>query len=471
MKQIVCGDNLAALAALDDSCAALAYLDPPFNTGRRFEQHGSSRDESGSDGTRSAFSDSFTRGEVHVRAEDVASREMARQLNAIVSLAPASVRGYLAMLAPRLVQVRRVLKPTGSIFVHCDPTASHWIRVLMDVVFGAGSAVNEIVWRRTAAHGSARRFAPVHDTILFYTAGGRHVWTDPHRPYDDAYLARYFRHRDERGAYQLITCTAPGNRPGTRAHYRWRGAWPPPGRHWAYVEERMRELEAEGRLVYSSSGTVRQKRYVDDGAGVRLTDWWDDVTPVSAHGGERVGWETQKPIALLQRIIAAVTEPGDLVIDPFAGSGTTAVAAQHTGRDFWVSDTSIAACSLALGRLRQGDAEAAVRLTGFPNSERSAMALFETDPLAFGTWGTGILGTLLDRKGSTHELARGHWRHRARVRTSAVPLTPRVNRGVKLADVALNVPGAAIEAERTVELAACVSDEARRRGGVRGLWG
>ena len=414
---ILCGDNLELLGCLDDGSVRLVYMDPPFNTRRHYDHHHASRDDDGADGTQVAFRDHFA----------IAPRSIGRgaseHLRSLICVAPRTARGYLEMLLPRLIEARRVLADDGTIFVHCDATANHWVRAAMDLVFGPERWLNEIVWRRTHAHGSARRFAPVHDTILVYARGERHLWTDPVVPYSADYLKRYFRAEDEQGRYQLITCTAPGDRTGTRVHYRWKGKWPPPGRHWAHTEERMRQLEAEGRLVYSSSGIPRQKRYVHDGRGVRLTDWWDDIARVDTHAAERVGYETQKPIALLERAILAVTEPGDLVVDPFGGSGTTAVAAQRHDRAWAIADTNLAACALALGRLRSDGCSDPVRLRGFPAGPDAARRLRATTPHVFGVWGCAMLATLQNRRASTRAVAIGHRRMPAA--SSVVPLDPR----------------------------------------------
>ncbi len=462
---IHCGDNLEMLADVDDGAVRLAYMDPPFNTKRSFDRHFAARRDDGTDGTVVAFRDH------HAIDQEAVQPERAR---ALLEIAPPSVAGYLRMLAPRLAEIRRVLSADGALFLHCDPTASHWVRVLCECIFGPDHFRNEIAWRRTHAHGSARRFAPVHDTIFFFAKGSRHRWNDPVVPYSEEYLRRYFRAEDEGGRYQLITCTAPGDRSGTRAHYRWRGQWPPPGRHWAHVEERMQELESEGRLVYSAAGTPRHKKYVSDGRGVRLTDWWDDISRVDTHSTERVGWETQKPVALLERIILAITEPGDLVLDPFAGSGTSAVAAARHGRDWLLADHSLTGCALALGRLRDDDVTTDIRLRGFPTKESEARALHQAEPHVFGTWGCAMIGYMQDRRHSTGDIAIGHQKQAGH--GGAVPLVDQGSLPLPAAMAA--IPRWTVLNDRVsvdldgdheivrIPLAACVTPESLRRGRI-----
>jgi site-specific DNA-methyltransferase (adenine-specific) len=311
------------------------------------------------------------------------------------------------MMVPRIAEAHRILNETGSIFVHCDPAASHYLKIALDTLFGARNFRNEIVWRRTHAHSSSRRFGPVHDTVLFYSKSERYSWNPVFTPYSQAYLADHFRSEDGGGRYQLITCTGPGDRVGTLAHYEWNGQLPPAGRHWAWKRERMEELDRAGRIVTSSNGIPRLKVYAHEGKGVALQDVWDDISRLDAHSDERVGYDTQKPVALLERIIRASTSPGDLVVDPFAGSGTTAVAAERLGRSWRVFDSSLLAGSIALGRVRQAAGTAPIELVGFPSDVTAARRLRAESPTTFGVWGTSMLGTVVDRERSTQSVTSG----------------------------------------------------------------
>jgi DNA modification methylase len=395
------------LATLDRGSAQLAYLDPPFNSGRGYDARLGSSSRSST-----AFNDDWkwddTAEAAFRQLPDAMPLQSARLITSLIkALGRCDMSAYLVMMAPRLAQLRRVLSDTGSLYVHCDPAASHYLKVILDLLFGPENFRNEIIWKRTHAHSSSRRFGPVHDVILFYGMSTAYTWNQLFAPYDHGYLEKYFTHEDEHGRYQLITCTAPGPRPGTRAHYPWRGQFPPTDRHWAWTKDRMEELDAEGRLVHSPNGVPRLKRYVDDGEGVRLQDIWTDIYPLGAHAKERTGYETQKPLALLSRIIHASSSPGDLVVDPFVGSGTTAVAAEIAGRSWAVADSSLLAAALTLSRVRAVEPAGSVTLPGFPSSERAAKELLLRDPTEFAVWATAMLGTLLDTAQTTRSLAIG----------------------------------------------------------------
>ena len=253
-------------------------------------------------------------------------------------------------------------------------------------------------------------------------------------PYQDSYLEKHFRQSDDHGCYQLITCTAPGDRPGTRAHYEWNGLLPPPGRHWAWKREQMEAFEREGRLVHSSNGVPRLKRYSHEGSGVPVQDVWLDINRLDSHSRERTGFETQKPVALLERIITASSHPGDLVLDPFAGSGTTAVAAERLKRSWVAMDSSLIACAITLARVRQEVNLASVCLDGFPTDTADARRLLRAEPAAFGIWGTSMLASIPDRDGTNPTVVVGAGTLVARSRRveilSWVPITGRLEMAV-----------------------------------------
>ena len=351
------------------------------------------------------------------------------------------------------------------------------------MIFGADNFRNEIIWKRTHAHSGSRRFGPVHDVILFYSRTTTYTWNQLYSPYTDQYIEKYFRNSDDAGRYQLITCTAPGARPGTRAHYAWRGVWPPSNRHWAWTADKMEEFEAKGLIVYSSNGTPRLKRYTDDGEGTKLQDIWVDINPLSAHSGERTGYETQKPVELLERIIAATTQPGDLIVDPFGGAGTTAVAAERLGRRWQIADISLLASSLSLSRLRADGYVGAIELHGFPSEVSHATALRQGDTTAYAVWGTAMLSTLLNRQETDPDLASGvgSWTDGATSESlvSWVPLTERAvkrsvgkiradrtlvlttNQRSEALATSLSVPNTPLT---LIRVEACVSELSRRVG-------
>ncbi|WP_282943925.1 site-specific DNA-methyltransferase [Cellulomonas endometrii] len=405
-REISVGDNLDLLGRLPTGSIGLVYMDPPFNTGRIFQARATRAAVS-----EAAFDDTWVWGPATERAARDLGQHLGRgvaMVRALVAqLGPTPIASYLVAMASRIGEAHRVLHERGSLYVHVDPTASHYLKVVLDAVFGPENFRNEIAWRRTHAHSGARRFGPVHDSILFYSRGKSYVWNQQYTPYDERYVSEYFRGQDERGRYQAITCTGPGDRQGTLAHYPWRGKFPPSGRHWAWTEAEMKRLESEGRLIYSKNGVPRLKRYVDDAPGVRLQDVWTDIAPLSAHASERVGYDTQKPIALLERIIRSSSNPGDVVLDPFAGTGTTAVAAERAGRSWIVIDKSLYAASLALARTRKDVRGAAIKLTGMPSSVHAATALRDADPRGYAGWATALLATEIDRSTDHAEVAVG----------------------------------------------------------------
>ncbi|MHB1219691.1 MAG: site-specific DNA-methyltransferase [Alphaproteobacteria bacterium] len=409
-RHLEVGDNLLALGRLPDGAATLAYVDPPFNSGRAYEAVlFRERIKVQQD---AAFNDKWVWTN-EAEAELLQLRQMlsatrAAQIHSLIkSLGQTSSAAYLAMMAPRLVQIHRVLGDSGSLYVHCDPSASHYLRVLLDQIFGPENFRSEIIWRRTHAHSSSKRFGPIHDNLLFYTKSSKYTWTTVHTEYNPSYIANHFTHEDEKGRYQLITCTAPGDRQGTRAHYEWNGRLPPPGRHWAWQRSQMEQFEREGRLAHSTNGVPRLKRYITDGKGVPLQDVWLDISRLDARSDERIGFETQKPIKLLERIIAASSKSNDVVLDPFCGSGSTLVAAEGLGRRWIGIDSSLLACSLTLGRVRRLAGTKRIQLLGFPDSATRARLLRAAEPLTFGIWATGMLGTVPDRDLSDSRLITG----------------------------------------------------------------
>lgn len=397
-------DNVEGMARVASDSVALVYLDPPFNSGRNYDTFLSKSRTSGKE-TRHAFSDLWrwtdnTELTLNGLTEFLSSSTIELVQCLSKTLGRCAVTAYLVEMAPRLAESRRVLRHEGSLYVHCDPTASHYLKILLDHIFGQENFRNEIIWKRTHAHSSSRRYGPVHDTLLFYSKSAAYTWNPVFAKYQDSYLEKHFRLTDDKGSYQLITCTAPGDRQGTRAHYRWRGQLPPPGRHWAWKREQMEIFEEQGRLVHSCNGVPRFKRYSHEGRGVAVQDVWLDINRLDSHSRERIGFETQKPAALLERIITASSNPGDLVMDAFAGSGTTAVAAERLKRRWIVIDNSLMASAISLARVRQEVNLATVMVDGFPENAIDARRLLRSEPAAFGIWGTSMLGSIPDRQGT-----------------------------------------------------------------------
>ena len=409
------GDNLDILRKyIPDESVNLVYLDPPFNSNRSYSAIFA--DESGreSDAQIHAFDDSWHWGpaaEIHLSylknsalhqgAVPIGVSQVMAALEFGIGKTP--MLAYLVEMAVRLVQLHRVLKPTGSLWLHCDPTASHYLKIVLDSIFGAKNFVNEIVWKRQTSHNDAaqgaKHFGRLHDVLLFYSNGQDYQWQQPYREYDAEYVDKFYRHIEPGTGrrYTLSDITAPGgaNPQKGNPYYEFLGV----KRWWRFSQENMAQMHAEGRIVQSKPGTVpRQKRYLDEMPGMPLGSWWDDISPVQAQGSERLGYPTQKPLALLERIIEASSNPGDLVLDPFCGCGTALVAAQKLERR-WVG-IDITYLSIAVMRARLRDSFpglGAVPVIGQPTETQGARLMAQESAdgrYQFQWWVLDLVGAL-----------------------------------------------------------------------------
>ncbi len=384
------GDNLDILRRyVPDESVDLVYLDPPFNSNADYNVI--FRDESGrsSDAQLLAFEDTWHWGpgveSVYAFLTNT-SLHRGRVAEPVASIIGALRQGlgtnqmtaYLVEMTVRLVELHRVLKPTGSLYLHCDPTASHYLKLVLDAIFGPNRFRNELIWRRTTAHSSAKKYAPVHDTLLYYSASDQHVWNEPRTDYDQAYLDKYYRFDDGDGRlYWRADITGSGVRHGSSGQA-WRGIDPTTiGRHWTVPYEDLDRLDAEGRLYWPPRGVMPQfKRYREDLRGRAVTDVWDDIDRINPVGRERLGYPTQKPLALLERIIKTSSNPGDLVLDPFCGCGTAVVAAQKLDRRWVGIDITHLSIAVMRARLRDSFPELGeVKVIGQPNEVEGARML------------------------------------------------------------------------------------------------
>jgi adenine specific DNA methylase Mod len=251
------------------------------------------------------------------------------------------------MMAPRLIELKRVLKPSGSLYLHCDPTSSHYLKMLLDAVFWPDGFRNEIAWQRTSAHNDPSRYGRVHDVLLYYTKSGAPTWNQQFQPPDERYYASHDFERDDKGRlYRKRDLTAPahGRESG---QYDWRGKKPPAGRMWSYTKENMERLEQEGRVVYTRTGMPRLKIYAEDLKGVPSQDvWTSSKLWLNAAADERLGYQTQKPEALLDLIIQTSSNKGEIILDPFCGCGTTIASAHRLQRRWLGIDITYAAISV-----------------------------------------------------------------------------------------------------------------------------
>lgn len=306
------------------------------------------------------------------------------------------IEHYIGWMKPRVQLMWEILKPTGSFYLHCDWHANAHLRIMLDEIFDAKNFRNEIIWQRTFAHGGGSvGFSRVHDSILFYTKSEKFLFNRQHVPYSESYIKNFFRFADADGRrYQLVILTGPGS---TKNDYEWKGKRPTRGRHWAYKKEKMEELEKEGRLVYSKTGIPRVKQYIDEKQGTLVTDLWIDIPVIHSQSRERLGYPTQKPEALLERIMKVSSNKNDLILDPFCGCGTTVAVAQKLGRKWIGIDISPTAVKTITSRL---DSMHAIKdkdfvVVGMP---KTVDELKKLKPFEFQNWVIDEMGAHHSRK-------------------------------------------------------------------------
>ncbi len=364
MNQLYYGDNLQVLRDhIAKESVDLIYLDPPFNSKRDYNLLFKTPKGHDSDASITAFEDSWHWGEQAEREFDEvvkgSNTELAKMIASLRSfLGQNDMMAYLVMMANRLLEMHKVLKPTGSLYLHCDPTASHYLKIVLDGVFGKENYVNEIIWRRTSAHGNAhRRFASIHDTLFLYAKTEERAWNELFEPYTEDYISTHFVHRDEEGRlFRRVDLRNPSVRPNLTYDYTASNGitYKPHSNGWAVSKEKMAELDKRGLLFFpkKADARLRRKLYLDESLGVAVSDNWTDIKPIFAVAEERLGYPTQKPLALLERIIQASSNEGDVVLDPFCGCGTAVDAAQKLKRKWIGIDITHLAISLIEKRLK-----------------------------------------------------------------------------------------------------------------------
>jgi site-specific DNA-methyltransferase (adenine-specific) len=397
------GDNLPLLRNRDyfpTESVDLVYLDPPFNSNQDYNVIYSEKDGSKSVAQVQAFTDTWhwdaTARRIYSDTVDAGGRAGVA-LSALRTLTGESdLLAYLSMMAPRLTELRRVLRPAGSLYLHCDPTASHYLKILLDSVFGPENFRNEIIWKRKAGRGEtnreAVRFGVTVDSILFYARSPASTFRRQYRPSNPAYIESKFTHESPDGRkYRLDNLTSPSYR--ANLVYTYKGHDPPPN-GWAVSRERMEEMDAEGRLYIpdDTSQRIQRLRFLDELEGDTVDSLWDDIPPINSQARERLGYPTQKPEALLERIIEASTRPGDTVLDPFCGCGTTIAAAQKLDRRWIGIDITHLAIALIRNRLTAFDPAPLYGVVGEPADVAGAEALAKQDRYQFQWWALGMIG-------------------------------------------------------------------------------
>ncbi|MFN8616586.1 MAG: DNA methyltransferase [Dehalococcoidia bacterium] len=394
------GDNLTWLrehGKFPDESVDLVYLDPPFNSNRNYNVLFKESDVRESEAQIHAFEDTWSwdrEGRVQDTFDEfwMQGPEKPKQMlkSLILALGHNDVTAYLTMMAPRLVELHRVLKPTGSLYLHCDPTASHYLKIILDSIFGAGQFVNEVVWKRSSAHSDAgqgsKHFGRNHDLLLVYARSkDRQTWNPVFTTLDDAYVQSHYTNVDESGRrYRWDNITGPGGASKGNPIYEVLGV----RRYWRFSEARMAEMVRDGIVAIPPKGKVpAMRRYLDENPGRPLDDVWSDIPPINSQSKDRLGYPTQKPVALLERVISASSKPGDIVLDPFCGCGTAVHAAQKLGRRWIGIDITPLATNLIKTRLEDAFPGLKVPIEGWPVDMAGAVALAaQEDKYHFQDW-------------------------------------------------------------------------------------
>ena len=371
-RTLFIADNLDIMRGIDSETIDLIYLDPPFKSDKQWKA------PIGSPAAGASFKDIWTDEDIkHQWHGEIAEthEDLYQMIQASEVIHDKSMKIYLMAMAVRLFEMHRILKPTGSIYLHCDPTASHYLKAVMDDILGKQNFRNEIVWQRTSSHNDGNRFGRVHDTILFYSKNLKPLWNPVYTAHDPKYIERFYRYADERGRYQVGDLTAAGVTQRGESGQTWRGinpstvgnhwraprreAWPegvePPENYESLsVHEKLDVLDANGLIYWPPRGRVpRFRRYLSTSKGRRVTDVVTDINPIASKSKERTGYPTQKPLALLDRIIRASSNEGDIVLDPFCGCATACVAAERLHRQWVGIDISPSAEDITKLRLTE----------------------------------------------------------------------------------------------------------------------
>lgn len=366
------GDNLHIMRGMNSESVDLIYLDPPFNSDKNYAA------PIGSEAAGAEFKDTWTLNEIDIEWLDLIKAKYPALNRVIHAAMTDSDKSYMIYMAPRLIEMHRILKSMGSIYLHCDPTMSHYLKLMMDAIFGRKIFQSEITWKRTFAHGD-RVFANVSDIILFY--GERcQLKDDILVPLGTEYIEKHFKSSDSRGKYQVITLTGAGTSSGESGEP-WKGVdptlsnrhWSPPktGRIAKWIDQkhipnyqqiqgvhaRLESLDDAGFIYWpqKQDGIPRLKRYLMENDGRFPTNIWADIPPLNKTSKEQLHYPTQKPLALLKRIILASSNPNDIVFDPFCGCATTCVAAEimNYPRQWVGIDISPKASELVVKRIKK----------------------------------------------------------------------------------------------------------------------
>jgi DNA modification methylase len=402
MGDLYWGDNLDILRNyVRDESVDLIYLDPPFNSNRNYNVLFRENGKTESDAQIQAFGDTWKwtaqaeEAFAYLAYDNAVPQRVTDLIVAMRSfIGTNDVMAYLVMMTQRLIELHRVLKPTGSIYLHCDPTASHYLKVVMDTIWGPQQFRTEIIWKRSSAHSDTkqgrRQHGRIHDVILFFTKGNLWTWNALFTPYDQEYVDTFYRHIEPETGRRFRLSDLTAAKGGGDTSYEWNGVKPYRGRFWAYSRANMERFEREGRLYYTRTGMPNYKRYLDEMPGVPLQDLWADIPPTL--GNESLGYPTQKPEALLERIIKASSNEGDVVLDPFCGCGTAIAVAERLNRRWIGIDITHLAIAAIVNRMQTHFPDIEIRRHGEPRDVGGARALAEMDRYDFQNWALALIG-------------------------------------------------------------------------------
>jgi adenine specific DNA methylase Mod len=390
------GDNLEILRKyIPDNSTDLVYLDPPFNSKATYNVLYKEQTGEPSQAQITAFEDTWHWSlESEKALQEIFTSQIASPaVKDFMSIMPkflgkkTDMAAYLTMMCVRLLELRRVLKDTGSIYLHCDPTASHYLKMVMDAIFGTASFRNEVIWKRQSAHSDSRGYGSVHDVLLFYVKSNEFTWNQAFQAYDKDYVDQYYRYTDESGRQFMSGDLGAAGLQGGGYEYEWRGV----KRIWRVPIQTMEKLEREGRIFYTKNGIPRIKRFLDEAKGMPVQDLWNDLESLRSWHTERLGYPTQKPETLLERIIQSSSNEGDIVLDPFCGCGTAIVAANNLNRKWVGIDITHLAISAMKWRLERMFPNIQYKVIGEPKDLAGAKELAKQNKYQFQWWAVSLV--------------------------------------------------------------------------------
>jgi DNA modification methylase len=385
VNQLFYGDNLQVLRKhIKDETIDLCYIDPPFNSKRNYNQiyNNVGKEDKAQ---AQAFIDTWTwddhanQGLAEIQ-ENYLGHFTSQSIDLISGLTKVLGKGsllaYLVNMTLRVAEIHRVLKPTGSFYLHCDPTASHYLKIIIDAIFCSqgGDFKNEIIWKRTSGHSDSAKYGSVHDVIFYYTKSLKITWNQIYQKYEQNYIEKYYRYQDDDGRKWMSDNLSAAGLAGGGYQYEWNGVT----KLWRCPKTTMEKLDAEGKIYYTKNRVARIKRYLDESKGLPVQDAWNDIEPLRSWHKELLGYPTQKPESLLERIIQASSNEGDIILDAYCGCGTTVAVSQKLNRQWIGIDITYQSISLILKRLEDTFGKAVletINISGIPKDMKSAEAL------------------------------------------------------------------------------------------------